>query len=140
MTKNVGIELAKKHMRTMGIRFEEGRSKAAAKLHHVEEKENDWKVKTEGSQLNIIKIHKEPRKSLYIPSGEEDYPVHSRELEAVRVTHGITSEGKAFEIEDNWKRPGRSERSLKEEWTGYTVFKVKPSARARLEADLAREE
>jgi hypothetical protein len=30
MTKNVGIDLAIKHMRAMGIRFAEGRSGAAA--------------------------------------------------------------------------------------------------------------
>ena len=62
MTKNVGIELAKKHMRAMGIRFEGGRTKAAAKLHHLEEKKDNWNVKTEGTQLNIMKIHEEPRK------------------------------------------------------------------------------
>ena len=140
MTKNVGIELAKKHMKVMGIRFEEGRSKAAAKLHHMDEKANDWSVKVEGTQLNIVKIHKGPRRTLYSPSGEDQYPIHSRDLEAVRITYGTTASGKIFEIEDNWKRPGRSERNLEEEWTGYTVFKVKPSARGRLEADIAREE
>ena len=127
-------------MKVMGIRFEEGRSKAAAKLHHMDEKANDWSVKVEGTQLNIVKIHKGPRRTLYSPSGEDQYPIHSRDLEAVRITYGTTASGKMFEIEDSWKRPGRSERSLKEEWTGYTVFNVKPSARARLEADLAREE
>ena len=140
MTKNVGIELAKKHMRAMGIRFEEGRTKAAAKLHHLEEKKDNWNIGTEGTQLNIIKIHEEPRRTLFTPSGEDEYPVHSRDLEAVRVTYGKTASGKIFEIEDNWKRPGRSDRNLTEVWTGYTVFKVKPSARARLEADLSKEE
>ena len=33
MTKNVGVELAKKHMKAMGIRFVDGRSRAAVKLH-----------------------------------------------------------------------------------------------------------
>ena len=140
MTKNVGIELAKKHMRTMGIRFEEGRSKAAANLHHVEEIDGSWKVKAVGAQLNVIKTHKEPRRSLYLPSGEEGYPVHNQELEAIRVTYGVTASGKPFEIEDSWKRPGRSTRRLEESWTGYTVFKVKPSARARLEAELGKED
>ena len=41
MTKNVGIELAKKHtgMKTMGIRFAEGRFGAAAKPHNIAEKD-----------------------------------------------------------------------------------------------------
>ena len=140
MTKNVGIDLAVKHMKLMGIRFEEGRSKAAAKLHHLNEKAEDWQVKVEGTQLSILKIHKGPRRALYSPSGEDQYPVHSRDLEAVRLTYGTTSSGKLFEIEDNWKRPGRSRRNLEEEWSGYTVFKVKPSARGRLEADLTKED
>ena len=139
MTKNVSIDLAKKHMRAMGIRFEEGRTKAAAKLHHIDEKSDSWKVETEGNQINIVKKHEKPRKKLYALSGEEEYPVHSRDLEATRVTRGTTVSGKDFEVEDNWKRTGRSERSIGEEWTGYTVFKVKSSARARLKADLNKE-
>ena len=43
MTKNVGIELAKKHMKKMGIRFADGRCDAASKLHILEEKDC-WKV------------------------------------------------------------------------------------------------
>ena len=140
MTKNVGIDLAKKHMRTMGIRFEEGRTEAAAKLHNINKKSDSWEIETEGNQINIVKKHEKPRRKLYAPSGEEEYPVHSRDLEATRVTRGTTASGKDFEVEDNWKRTGRSERNIGEEWTGHTVFKVKPSARARLEAELFKEE
>ena len=39
MTKNVGIAFAIKHMTTMGIRFADSRSDAAAKLHILEEKD-----------------------------------------------------------------------------------------------------
>ena len=139
MTKNVNIELAQKHMKTMGIRFEEGRTKAAAKLHHMEEKGSCWKIDVEGNQISVVKEHGEPRRKLYAPSGEDEYPVHSRDLEATRVTRGTTVSGKDFEIEDNWKRPGRSDRSLGEEWTGRTYFTIKPSARDRLKAVTAKE-
>ena len=78
--------------------------------------------------------HKELRNMLYSPSGEEEYPIHNHDLEATRVTRGITSSGKVFEIEDNWKRPGRSTRSIGESWTGCTHFRVKASARHKFEA------
>ena len=42
MTKNVGIDLAIKHMTTMGIRFAEGRTEAAANLHVMMNKDQ-WK-------------------------------------------------------------------------------------------------
>ena len=71
MIKNVGIELAKKHMKSMGIRLADGRSAAAVKLHSVEQKDN-WKVDQQGTSLNIIKVHTISRASLYAPSGEQD--------------------------------------------------------------------
>ena len=40
-TKHVGTALAMKHMTAMGIRFADGRSEAAVKLHHVEIKD-EW--------------------------------------------------------------------------------------------------
>ena len=46
MTKNVGIDLAIKHMTTMGIRFEQGRSDATAKLHSLEE--DSWEQLSTG--------------------------------------------------------------------------------------------
>ena len=48
MTKNVGIELAKKFMKKMGIRFADGRSDAAAKLHLLEGRDV-WKVDQNGT-------------------------------------------------------------------------------------------
>ena len=135
MTKNVGIELAKKHMKTMGIRFAEGRSDTASKLHNVSVKD-DWKIEHEGTYVNVTKNHNVPRTGLYSPSGEEEYPIHNSDLEAVRVTSGRTASGKVFEIEDNWKRPGRAQRELGEDWTGSTTFFVKASARNKLKADL----
>ena len=131
MTKNVGIDLAIKHMRAMGIRFAEGRSGAAAKLHTLGPADV-WNVEKKGTKLNMIKTHSVPRKELFTPSGEEDYPVHNGDLEAVRITIGVTESGKLFEIEDNWKRPGRSGRTLPESWTGHTTFVVRASARTRI--------
>ena len=49
MTKNVGMELAKKHMKKMGIRFADGRSDAASKLHLLKEKDC-WKIDQNGTR------------------------------------------------------------------------------------------
>ena len=135
MIQNVGIELAKKHMKAMGIRFAEGRSEAAAKLHSIEHKDT-WQVDQHGTSLSIVKVHKISRTSLYAPSGEEDYPIHNGDLETIRVTTGMTVSGKRFEIEDNWRRPGRAHRVLDEEWTGQTVFTVKASARNKVNYEI----
>ena len=69
MTKNVGIALAIKHMSDMGIRFADGRSDAAVKLHLLEEKDY-WKVDQEGTHLKATKTHSVARSGLYLPEGE----------------------------------------------------------------------
>ena len=137
MTKNVGIELATKHSRTMGIRFAEGRSEAAAKLHAVTTEE-EWTCEQDGSEIKVIKMHDEFREELFVPSGGESYPVHNGDLQSTRVTKGVTRSGKMFEVEDNWKRPGRASRRLEEAWTGRTEFRVKASARERMCVTLRR--
>ena len=100
MTKNVGIELAKKHIKKMGIRFADGRSDAAAKLHFLEEKDC-WRVEQEGTQLKATKTHRVARSGLYFPGGEEAYPIYSSNFETTSVTSGVTESGKVFEIDDN---------------------------------------
>ena len=135
MTKNVGIDLAIKHMRAMGIWCAEGRSGAAAKLHMLEHRDT-WKIEKHGTNLNMVKVHGISRKEWYTPSGEEEYPVDNGDLEAVRVTAGVTESNKVFEIEDKWKRPGRSSRVVSESWTGQTYFTVKASARKKVNYEI----
>jgi len=84
----------------------------------------------------MVKTHGVLRKELLTPSGEEDYPVHNGDLEAIRVTAGVTESGKLFEIEDNWRRPGRSNRALAESWTGHTSFTVQASARKKINNEI----
>ena len=135
MTNNVGIEFAKKHMKKMGIRFADGRSDAAAKLHLLEEKDC-WNVDQNGTHLKATKTHRIARSGLYLPGGEDDYPIHSSNLEAIRITSGVTESGKVFEIEDNWRRLGQGRRELAERWTGSTTFTVKASARKSVREEL----
>ena len=84
----------------------------------------------------MVKIHGGLRKVLFAPSGEEDCPVQNGDLEAIRVTTGVTESAKVFEIEDNWRRPGRSSRALAESWTGHTSFTVRASARKKVNNEI----
>ena len=155
MTKNVSIDLAKKHLQKMGIRFSDGRSESAANLHMIDYSkkrpaknagrespsgwtpartigESDrWKEKDGEECINMIRVHSTPRTELYTPGGDEmkNLEVKSHDLNASRITKGKTSSGKEFEIEDNWKRPDRAHRELGELWTGHTEFTIKASAR-----------
>ena len=83
-----------------------------------------------------MKNHEVPRTSLYLPGGEEEYPVHSSDLEAVRITSGVAASGKIFEIKENWTWSGRGHRELEDSWTGSTTFAVKASAWNKVKADL----
>ena len=135
MTKNVGIEFDKKLMKKMCIRFADGRSDAAAKLHLLEEKDG-CKVDQNGTHSTATKTHRIPRSGLYLPGGEDDYPIHSSNLEATRITSGVTQSGKNIEIEDNWRRLGQGRRELAERLTGSTTFTVKASARKSVREEL----
>ena len=84
----------------------------------------------------MVQVHTLSRTSLYAPSGELEYPIHNGVLETVRITTGVTTSSKRFEIEDNWRRPGRAHRVLDEEWTGQTVFTVKASARKKVNHEI----
>ena len=82
-------------MTAIGMCLAVGRSEAAVKLHHVEKKDN-WKVELDGTYLNVMKNHEVLRTSLYLAGGEEEYPVHRSDLEAVTITSGVTASGKVF--------------------------------------------
>ena len=64
MTKNVNLELAIKHMRAMGIRFEQGRAEAAVQLHSVEDK------RKEGNKGSLAK-RRRPRQEQRSSSGKD---------------------------------------------------------------------
>ena len=91
MTKNVGIDLAIKHMKAMGIRFAEGRADSAAQLHEVGVRQSkaqnlriedhnkkvikcsdkcDWELVDVNKELKIIKKHVSFRDELFTPGGE----------------------------------------------------------------------
>ena len=86
--------------------------------------------------MYLVKEHTILRKEMFVPTGENDYPFHNNELEAVRITIGKTESGKNFEIEDSWRRPGRANRLLDERWTGKTLFRLKASAQKKYRVEI----
>ena len=122
MTKNVGKDLAMKHMRAMGIRYEAGRSEATAKLHALST--NSW---TDVGGGKWRKMHSEARRELFTPCGADGDggPGSPYLVSSTRNTVGRTASGKHFHVEDNWRKVGQGHRELEEEWIGYTEFQLK---------------
>ena len=139
MTKNVGIDLAIKHMTCMGIRFGDGRAESAAKLHCValgedggNRGDDSWKSFDETlGEACAVREHRDWRRELFTPAGGggRDCPRKIGDFAAIRRTVGVSISGKQFEVEDNWKIAGRAHRELPELWKGRTEFFDKAAAK-----------
>ena len=46
-----------------------------------------------------------------VDSGDNPADLMTKKV-GIRITSGITASGKVFEIQDNWRRPGREDREL----------------------------
>jgi hypothetical protein len=57
-----------------------------------------WKL--DGQTL--VRLHKRPRKTLFVPTGTKDMPVTVEELAEQRLTEVIFADGTTQVIEDNW--------------------------------------
>jgi hypothetical protein len=81
--------------------------------------------KQEGNLL--IRLHKRPRKSLFIPVGTKDLPVDNEELIDLRITEVTFENGKTQTLADNWRtnEDPTSVLDPSQTWTGRTVFKLK---------------
>ena len=141
-TKSVSIGLAKKHMKTMGIRLAKGRAEASAQQHSATRREKghgkdldheeSWAESRVPGSTIILREHSAARMELYTPSGSwtNGCPDKVGNLSALRKTVGRYASGKEFVIEDNWKRPERAHREFAEEWTGHAEFFMKVKVRA----------
>ena len=95
-----------------------------------------WKL--EGHTLT--RLHKRPRKTLFVPLGTKDMPLDVEELVDVRTTEVIYADGRTQTLEDNWRTSDDPTKILDTEqtWTGKTVFKLKsgpPDRRLRTKTD-----
>ena len=145
MTKHVAADLIKRHTGNIGLEFREGRTDKAARLQSVtrlirQKEANDKmlsacenmttktrqdKWSSRGAEGEWTRIHSTPRKSLFTPCRVARGPAHPDKFECTRLKVGINSEGEKFEVQDNWREPGRAHRVLSHPWTGYTKFKIR---------------
>ena len=129
----------------MGLEFREGRADKAAQLQSVsriirqkeasdrmlsacerydsEKRQDKWSSR--GAEGEWIRVHCTPRRSMFTPCRVARGPAHPDKLESIRVTVGINSEGEKFEVQDNWREPGKAHRVLSHPWTGVTKFKIR---------------
>ena len=90
----------------------------------------------QGSENSIIRVHTTPRLSLFVPS-PSDCPFPLNKLSEQRKTHVRWTQHSSIDAPeehlyvDNWKEPSVS---LKDRWTGATVFTVMVDSRVMFPA------
>ena len=138
MTKHFGAAKIDQNITTMKMKFEEGRSAKAAKLHSVGVRQakalwsmikntgyarrggDQWRKKGEKGVWH--RDHTTPRVSLFTPYKVAQGPSGRRPLNHVRFTYGVTEAGKCFEFHDDWTLPERKHMIMEEPWVGFTIF------------------
>ena len=82
-----------------------------------------WKL--EGQTLT--RLHKRPRKTLFVPVGTKDLPVDPDELIELRTTEVTFADGRTQTLEDSWRLAEDPTMVLDptQTWTGKTIFKLK---------------
>ena len=138
MTKHLGAAKIDQNIKTMRMKFEEGRSSKAAKLHsvgvrkaktlwsiikntgHARRGGDNWRKRGEGGVWH--RDHTTPRLSLFTPYKVARGPPGKKSLNHVRFTYGVTERGRCFEFHDDWTLPERRHKLMEEPWVGFTVF------------------
>ncbi len=84
---------------------------------------DQWKL--EGNVLT--RLHKRPRKTMFVPLGTRDLPVDAEELADFRRTEVTFADGKTQVFEDSWRTSEDPTKILDPSmtWTGKTVLQTK---------------
>ena len=147
MTKHVPAELIERHTKAMSLEFREGRSDKAVNLQSIykkmrqvessekliaaterysDNKGNDcWQSRGAGGRWT--RVHRTPRRSFFTPCRVARGPAHPDELCCDRITRGVDSSGKSFEVRDDWMNPKSAHALRDKPWTGVTEFVKRPS-------------
>ena len=72
----------------------------------------------------LVRYHKRPRKTLFLPSGTSDRPVALNKLAQERKTYVVNAQGNEKEIVDNWVTSDEPTRARGYFWKGRTEFKL----------------
>ena len=100
-----------------------------------------WKL--EGQTLT--RLHKRPRKTLFVPVGTKDLPVDPDELIELRTTEVTFADGRTQVLEDSWRLAEDPTMVLDptQTWTGKTIFKLKskpPTTRLSTKTNITTDE
>ena len=122
-TKSLPADQIEGHLKTMGLRYKEGRAAYAAGVHNVrkiEKRTDSWDCR--GANGRWIRHHGGWREELCTPYSHSRGPGKGVILSAKRSTKGTFDTGESFVIEDNWKDGANPHRRLSRQWKGKTVF------------------
>ena len=89
---------------------------------HVYYHADRWHFDT--SRNVLVRYHKRPRKTLFVPSGTSDRPVALNKLAQERKTYVVDVQGNEKELVDNWVTSDEPTRALGYFWKGRTEFKL----------------
>ena len=121
----------------MNMKWVEGRANATAQVHAIQEASPLRRTKKrkgggswddQGSDATVRRCHSTWRRSLFTPMKIKGGPADGDALDPLRVTAGVTRSGRKFVIKDNLKSLDRAHLVLEEDWTGHTVFFLRPGA------------
>ena len=156
LTKHLNVAVIERHLKFLDIRFQEGRSQKAAKLHEVSRAERQAKFDTgknisgfnekrsdrwneRGENQQWVRAHSTSRRALFTPYKIPHGPGRRTKLMNIRTTEGTSSDGARFIIKDDWTEPSNSHRLLATDWVGQTTFTVDPDEDIDLGGDCRRQ-
>ena len=156
LTKHLNVAVIERHLKFLDIRFQEGRSQKAAKLHEVsraerqakfdegknvssfsEKRSDRWNERGENQQC--VRSHSTSRRAFFTPFKIPRGPGRKTKLMNIRITEGTSLDGKKFVIKDDWTKPSNSHRLLTTNWVGRTTFTVDPDEDIDLGGDYRRQ-
>ena len=76
-------------------------------------------------ERSISRKHFKPRANLFTPIDVAGFPESLELIGSIRVSKGMTLDGRRFEIWDDWANPTRSHLHLGVSWIGSTTFLAK---------------
>ena len=78
------------------------------------------------SEGYLSRYHRVPRRRLFRPTGYMDMPVDINLLSRRRITKKLSEDGNIKVVEDDWHKKAADTEEDAEEWTGETIFPLKP--------------
>ena len=101
--------------------------------------EDDWRFGAEGQ---LIRVHRAPRRKLFLPLSSTAPPYPLSDLTGMRKTRMLLQDGTRREMEDDWNQASWNDRAntMDQPWIGETEFAVRRRAAPTAEAEPQQQE